>query len=238
MKTGIICALEVEVNNILTECASVQEQKIAGTVCYTATRIGAAEELEVVLMLCGMGLANAAAGTQLLISHFGVNAVIFSGIAGSLVPEIGINSVVVGKELKYIDAEVALIAESEPHAEVFRAGEELLTLALKTAENLGIELQPVVIVSGNRFISSPDDVKFMRDELGAHAVEMEGAAVAHICMKNGIPSLIIRAISDNCDTSYADFSNQKFSIHASAEKSADFVVKLCEQVVHAGLYLH
>ncbi|MDR1448081.1 MAG: 5'-methylthioadenosine/adenosylhomocysteine nucleosidase [Candidatus Ancillula sp.] len=230
MRLGIICALKVEINDILTQCADVQKQEIAGTTCYMASRIGTAQDIEVILMLCGMGLSNAAAGTQLLISHFGVDTVIFSGIAGSLQPEHAINSLVVGSKLKYIDTDSSLIAESLPHLEVFHADKRLIALALETAQNLGIELQPAIIASGNRFISRQQDVESIRTKLNASVVEMEGAAVTHICMKNNIPSLIIRTISDYCDTCYEDFGNQKFEICQAAQKSAYFVVKFCEQI--------
>ena len=82
------------------------------------------------------------------------------------------------------------------------------------------------VASGDIFISSSK----MRDELNknlqAACVEMEGAAVAHTCVANKVPYLILRCISDVADKdsavmlSYDDFAKK------AAFLSSRFVLKM------------
>ena len=79
---AIIGALEKEVRQIYTEVdnGTVTEEaglKIVG---------GAYHGFNLVATTAGMGTVNVAAATQHLISVYGANAVIFSGIAGGLNP--------------------------------------------------------------------------------------------------------------------------------------------------------
>ena len=55
-------------------------------------------------LLCRHGQGNAAATTQVLITRFGAEKIIFSGIAGNMTSKIGIGDVVIGKTVLYHDA--------------------------------------------------------------------------------------------------------------------------------------
>ena len=79
-----------------------------------------------------MGTVNAAAAAQHLISAHGANAIIFSGIAGGLNPALHIGDVVIGEHLRYLDTDIALIAESAPGLEEFSSSDFLVELAEQT----------------------------------------------------------------------------------------------------------
>ena len=57
------------------------------------------------------------------------------------------------------------------------------------------------MASGDQFVAD----KVMKDRIiantGALCTEMEGAAIAHAAWRNGVPFVIIRAISDKADNS-------------------------------------
>ena len=61
----------------------------------------------------------------------------------------------------------------------------------------------------NQFISDNDVKAKIISEFGGFAVEMEGAAIGQAAYLNGIPFLVVRAISDKADGSanmdYAEF---------------------------------
>ena len=63
-------------------------------------------------------------------------------------------------------------------------------------------------------------MKKFREEFSALCTEMEGAAVAHVCVLNSVPFVVIRAMSDNADEE-ADMSFEEMS--AIAAKRASFV---------------
>ena len=66
----------------------------------------------------------------------------------------------------------------------------------------------------------------LHEDLQAACVEMEGAAVAHTCVANNVPYLILRCISDIADKENAAMlSYEEFSKKA-AFLSSRFVLKL------------
>ena len=103
---AIIGALEKEVRQIYAEVdhGTVAEEaglKVVG---------GEYHGFNLVATVAGMGTVNAAAAAQHLVSRYGANALIFSGIAGGLNPALHIGDVVIGETLRYIDTDTALIA--------------------------------------------------------------------------------------------------------------------------------
>ena len=57
------------------------------------------------------------------------------------------------------------------------------------------------VVSGDQFISSKEVKTRLIQEFQGDCAEMEGASIAHGAYLNGIPFVIIRAISDKADDS-------------------------------------
>jgi len=86
----------------------------------------------------------------------------------------------------------------------------------------GTRIREGLIVTGDAFISSPAHRTDLRRELNAVAVEMEGAAVAQVCMRFGVPAIVIRSITDRADGS-ANQSYGKFRDIAS-RNATDLVV--------------
>ena len=125
---AIIGALEKEVRQIY---AAVEK----GTVVDEAGLHivgGEYHGFTVVATTAGMGTVNAAAAAQHLISTYHANAIIFSGIAGGLNPQLHIGDVVIGEHLRYLDTDTALIAESAPELEEFASTDFLIDLAEET----------------------------------------------------------------------------------------------------------
>lgn len=57
------------------------------------------------------------------------------------------------------------------------------------------------VVSGDQFISDKAKKEWLVKTFQGYCTEMEGAAIAQACYLNGIPFLIVRAISDKADDS-------------------------------------
>jgi adenosylhomocysteine nucleosidase len=237
MKIGIISALSAEIKNIISSCLdeSVHHEVVAGVDVWTGTYApDGLSSTELIIAQSGMGIVNAAATTQLLITKYNVGVVIFSGIAGGLHQDLRTGDVVIADTLKYIDTDTSLIAESTPFLEEFATNEHLVKVAQEAAEEIYKSTDTRVVVgticSGNRFINTPSDVQNIKESTGAHAVEMEGAAIAHICAKNDIDFLIIRAISDNCDRDYDEFSAEQLDIEQYATQAAHLVLGVCTRI--------
>ena len=72
----------------------------------------------------------------------------------------------------------------------------------------------ICVASGDIFVTNKSMKDRLHKDTEAICVEMEGAAVAHTCVANNVPYLILRCISDLADKenvvmlSYDDFSKK------------------------------
>ncbi|MDO4787879.1 MAG: 5'-methylthioadenosine/adenosylhomocysteine nucleosidase [Johnsonella sp.] len=202
--TGIIGAMEEEVTLLREKMEEAEIRNIAGMCFYK----GKIEGREVVLVRSGVGKVNAAVCTQILISVFGVDRVINSGIAGSLDERIEIGDIVISSDAVEHDMDAsgfgyALGEIPRMDRIAFEADQALGELAKRCclAANPGISCFIGRIASGDIFVSDMLMKKKIKKEFKALCTEMEGAAIAHTAFLNQVPFLIIRAISDKADGS-------------------------------------
>ena len=85
----------------------------------------------------------------------------------------------------------------------FPADAKLRQLAADACRDVNPEIQVFEgrIASGDQFVCDQGVKDNIVKEFSAYAVEMEGAAIGQAAALNGIPFLIIRAISDKADNS-------------------------------------
>lgn len=222
---AIISALEEEAAHIANACTNVREEHRASlAVLHGELTTDAGDPLHVVIAVGGMGLVNAAATTQYLIDCAEPDAVIFSGIAGNLNKSLHINDIVLGKTLRYLDTDMRLVGQWRPGTSEFHSDPALLQIAEGALDEMGINHIQGTIASGNYFVDTPQKVSQVIEQTHADAVEMEGAAVAHVAARNDVPALVIRAMSDSADTDYEEFKD--FDISEYADTAARLVVRI------------
>ena len=183
---------------------------------------------EIVAALSGIGKVAAAITATLLADAFGVSQIWFTGVAGGLGDGVRVGDVVVADALIQHDMDASPLF---PRHELPGLGRSRLhppaALTARVFDGVGQALvgvhehvplhalglpQPRVhrglIASGDRFVSSAEEVEALRDHLpDALAVEMEGAAVAQVCDAFGLPFAVVRTISDRADGSaHVDFT--------------------------------
>ncbi len=254
---AIIGALEKEVRLIKGAIEGAQVSEEAGLSVVAGEFAG----VRVVATTAGMGTVNVAAATQHLISRYGAGTVIFSGIAGGLNPALHISDVVIGERLRYLDTDTALIAESAPGLEEFVSALELVAVAEEVLRERGYaeagaaacdacaeqaegenkstaSAQPLqylrgTIATGDRFVTGEAMRAAAIEATHADCVEMEGAAVAHVAAKNGVRSLVLRAISDNCDEAYDAFCEREFDLDEYAEQASSLTLEIVRRIASA-----
>lgn len=231
---AIIGAMDEEVAHIAASLDDVTHTAAASLDVVRGT-LAAADggTIEVAATVGGMGLVNAAATTQYLIDLCHPDAVIFSGIAGNLNPSLHVNDVVLGGTLRYLDTDMRLVGQWKPGTadapvQEFHSDERLIAFADQALTDLGITHIVGIIATGNYFVDDPAKVEQVVRETGADAVEMEGAAVAHVAARNDVPALVIRALSDNADTDYEEF--KAFDISEYADTAARLTVNIIRRM--------
>jgi adenosylhomocysteine nucleosidase len=203
-----------EIELLISRMERVKESSKAGVTYREGLFLGK----EVVVCKSGVGKVNAAVTTQILIDQFAVEAVIFTGVAGALDPELNIGDIVVSIECMQHDMDVTALGFPRgviPFEEtsIFPADSGLLERATASGNKLfGGRVKQGRVLSGDQFIADREAVKGLYTELQGTCTEMEGAAVAQVCSMNQIPYVVIRSMSDKADGSahvnFAEFTKQ------------------------------
>ena len=82
------------------------------------------------------------------------------------------------------------------------------------------------VATGNHFVTGAELRGRALEQTHGDCAEMEGAAIAHICARNGVDCLVLRAISDNCDEAYDAFCARSFDIAEYAHSASELVLDI------------
>ena len=215
MTTAILSALAQEQTGLLDMLQNKERVTHAGRDFWCGSLHG----LPVVLALSRIGKVAAATTATGLIERFGVQRIVFTGVAGGLAPGVAVGDMVVAHECLQHDMDASPLFpryEVPLYARARFATDVPLGAMLSGAAYAYIQraagLKPIkihkgLIVSGDRFVSSTPEAADLQARLpDALCVEMEGAAVAQVCADYGVPFAAVRTISDRADdNAHVDF---------------------------------
>ena len=125
MVIGIMGAMPEEVDQLCARLSEVTVEEYGG-VCYHR---GSLAGRQAVVCCAGMGKANAAATTQVLITKYGAEKIIFSGVAGNMTSKIGIGDVVIGQTVLYHDADMDMLDQNPPYLDEYPGDPALIAAA-------------------------------------------------------------------------------------------------------------
>jgi len=217
-RLGIVVAMDQEFNRISAGLTSPEVVRIGPRDFLCAEKSG----LAVVCVRSRIGKVAAASTATSLINQFGVDAIVFTGVAGGVTPHIGVGDLVVADALMQYDIDLKGILKCNrfdiPLLDVAKmpCSRKLFEIAISSAREVVSKAEYCatmrafsphlpkshvgVIASGDTFINSSEE----REELLRHisdlaCVEMEGGAVAQVCLEHGVPFVVCRVISDSAD---------------------------------------
>lgn len=202
-KLGIIGAMAVEVAALKEKMENLTVTEKAGMAFYD----GVLEGLPAVVVQCGVGKVNAAMCAQILCDCFGVTHLVNTGIAGSLCAELDIGDLLVSRDAMYHDFDCVHFGYEMgkvPGMDVvaFPANEQMMEYAFAGAESVNPGHTRIGrVASGDLFVAEKSVKNRIIEKTGALCTEMEGAAIAQTAYRNGVPFVILRAISDKADDS-------------------------------------
>ena len=228
-------AMLEEIAHLYSEMEEKQEIKKGGKTYGCGTLFG----FDTVLVFSGWGKVAAASTATTLIEAFGVEFLIFTGVAGAVHEDLNIGDIVIGKSLYQHDMDARpifkrfqvplwpqILFQTNPHyCEVAKCASlkflERFDQVIKksTQEKFRVYAPKIhigVIATGDLFVKHPhlhSSLKLDFDKV--LAVEMEGAAVAQVCEQNPIPYLVIRTISDRANQKAA-FDFQAFVVEVAS----------------------
>lgn len=227
---GIIGAMQEEIELLLAQLDSKRTERHAGITYHQ----GLFKGKKVVLTRSGVGKVNAAVCTQLLIDRYSADAVVFTGVAGAVDPQLNIGDIVISTSSVQHDVDVTALGFPRgtiPYQDVSEYPSDVRLISL--AEEAGRKVYPGrcltgKVLSGDQFIADRSVVKSLFEELGGACTEMEGASVAQVCYMNDVPHVIIRSMSDKADGS-AHVNFAEFTIEA-ANRSFAIVEEMIKEI--------
>lgn len=197
MKIGIITAMSVEHEQVVRLLAEKRE------ICSGPFRfvIGEVGGNTLILMQCGIGKVNAAAGAVELIIRFDPDCLISTGVAGGIDTCLRIMDVVVSNRIVYHDV---WCGEGNEYGQVqglptyFQGEQTLLKCALSLVpEVTEMSIHGGLICSGDKFVTDRQELDYIKDRFPEGlAVDMESGAIAQICHLYNVPFISFRIISD------------------------------------------
>ena len=203
-KIGIIGAMEEEVEALRGKLTYVKTTSRASMDFY-AGKMG---NKEVVIVRSGIGKVNAGICAQILVSQFGADTLINTGIAGSLDAQIDIGDMVISTDALHHDMDATVFGDPAgqiPRMDTlsFPADKELVKKAVAANEKANPDIHTFTgrVASGDQFISDKEVKERIVSLFHPMCVEMEGAGIAQAAYLNKVSYVIIRAISDKADNS-------------------------------------
>ena len=194
MRIGIITAMSSEqqqLDNLLSNKVEHSE----GPFNYIEGTIG---DNTMILMQCGIGKVNTAAGTVELIRNFQPDCVISTGVAGGIDTSLKVMDVVASQNIVYHDV---WCGEGNEYGQVqglpatFEGNATLLKTAL--ALNTSTKIHGGLICTGDKFITDRSELDVIKTNFPEGlAVDMESGAIAQTCYLYQIPFISFRIISD------------------------------------------
>ncbi len=225
---GVLSALPEELAHLSDRSG---EQTVIGGLPFWRGRIAGRDA---VFVETGPGKVNGGVATALLLDRFDCRALMLCGVAGGLDPALGVGDIVIGtNNLQHdlgLERETGFVA-IQPGSRPSKGDDwvpgyplsEALVMRLREALD-GLVLDPLpdavgagrrapgihfgTIVTGDIFINSETTRRRLQDRFAAHAVEMEGGAVAQVARRwsADIPVVNVRCLSDLAGSdSHLDF---------------------------------
>ena len=204
MKIGIIVAMQDEIACVE---GMLENKTTAPAESGSQFIMGHAGRHEIILTQSGIGKVNVAIRTFELIDKYHPDIVINSGVAGGIDKETRVMDMVVGTDVVYHDVWCGegSMGQVQGFPLYFDSCKELVDIALQVKGT--VPVKSGLIVTGDQFISDKEQLAKIKSQFPqAMAVDMESAAIGHVCYMYNIPYMSFRIMSDTPGANEDNFS--------------------------------
>jgi 5'-methylthioadenosine/S-adenosylhomocysteine nucleosidase len=215
-RIAVICAMDSEAVQLRRRLDAPREAPLS-VWQRTQGQLGAHE---VDLIVCGVGLINAAAASAVLCATERPRAIFNYGCAGAHREDLGPGDVIIGEQVAHFSAQIVLpdgerrymgflyhVDELRVETEAIPADPELLDLCQRMAARAvlpawpGVPHMPAIysgaVASADVWTQHGDSIRTLHDLHGSLCEEMEAAAIAQVAAIYGVPFLAVKDISNN-----------------------------------------
>ena len=191
MKIGLIYAMTLEIESLLTQQNAQPLQTVAGVPFYQIRE-------NVIACAGGVGKVNAAMATQLMISLYQPDLILNAGVAGCF-EHAEIGDLVLAEGFIQHDMDTSNIGDPVGFVSTVN------TIEFPTAEfdkakaamdKVGMPYRTGLVASGDWFAVDCDRARWIGETFNPLLCEMEGCAIAQVCMRNGVKFMSLKSVSD------------------------------------------
>ena len=147
----------------------------------------------------GVSKVNAAMAAEILCLKYGVDLILNAGVAGCATG-LPTGSLVVASEFLQHDVDTTAVGDPIGLVSTVNRVEFPTWEPEKCVKLLGILGYPAVtgrVATGDWFAVKGDRAAFIRDTFSPLLVEMEGCAIAQVCLRNNVRFAAVKSVSDH-----------------------------------------
>ncbi len=195
---GIISAMPVEIAGIKKLLKNPKDQTF-GPINFI---VGTLRGKKVAAAYCGVGKVFAAMCAQTMIYKYKPSFIINVGVAGGLCDDLDAGDIVIAESCLQHDMDTSAVGDLPGLISginiinIFTSAEETALLEA-SAQELKLRSKKGIIATGDQFINATAKRRELAGKFHAVACDMEGAAIAQVCLVNKVKFALLRAISDN-----------------------------------------
>ena len=188
---GLAYAMNGEIQSMLDSTGAKLLETVCGVPVYEI-------EPGITAYAGGVGKVNAAMGAQLFIDRYHPDWIINAGVAGSFL-DLPIGTIVLADSFVQHDVDTSPMGDpiglvstvnriDFPTSEVERTSEIL--------EKLGVPFRTGKVATGEVFMTKGDRADWVAKTFSPALCEMEGGAIAQVCLRNGVKFTALKSVSD------------------------------------------
>ncbi len=191
MKIGLMYAMPGEIESLLAQEGTHLLQTVAGVSFYHIRE-------DVIACCGGVGKVNAAMATQLLITLYRPDVILNAGVAGCF-EEVPIGTLVLAEGFVQHDVDTTGVGDpvglvSTVKQITFPTSD--FAAAKAAMDKVGLPYRTGLVATGDWFAVPCRRTQWIADTFHPLLCEMEGCAVAQVCMRNGVKCMAIKSVSD------------------------------------------
>lgn len=225
-KIGLVYAMEAELESLLQCSGACRIETIAGVPFY-AIAPG--------LIACagGVGKVNIAMATQLLLLRYDPDFVLNAGVAGAM-EDLPVGTLVLAERFVQHDMDTSAVGDPVGFVSTVNTvefpcdGVELLDRQLQAMQ---IPHLRGTVATGDWFATDSPRAREIQKNFAPMLCEMEGCAVAQVCMRNETPFGAVKSVSDRLFS--ARQQNEYFNFPAAMRELNDVVLPLAQHLLEA-----
>ena len=192
MKIGLQFAMPVELHALPGAKELEPFETVSGVPFYNIAP-------NVIACAGGVSKVNAAMAAEILCLKYGVDLILNAGVAGCAT-SLPTGSLVIASE--FLQHDVDTTAVGDPIGLVSTVNQVLFPTwepdrCVEILQSMGVQAATGRIATGDWFATKSPRAEWIRDTFSPLLVEMEGGAIAQVCLRNGVKFVALKSVSDH-----------------------------------------